>query len=127
MTTIYHLTTRKEWKHALATGSYSNTSLEDEGFIHCSTQTQLVPVAMQFFGYRRKISILVIESTLLTSHLKWEEPSGGTPPPGVPAGEQFPHLYGPLNLDAVQKVLDMERDADDMFVLPENLQPAEIN
>jgi uncharacterized protein (DUF952 family) len=123
---IYHLTTRKEWKHALATGDYRTKDLQRDGYIHCSTQTQLVPVAMEFFAHRRKISILAIEPTLLTSQVKWEKPDDG-PPPGVDAGEKFPHLYGPLNIDAVQKVLDMERDANDLFVLPDNLGPIDVS
>lgn len=124
MTQIYHLTTRKDWKHALATGDYRTKDLDHEGFIHCSTLTQLLPVAQNFFSHRRKISVLAIEPTLLTSQLKWEV--SDEPPPGVPAGEKFPHLYGPLNIDAVQKVLDMEKNADDMFVLPENLQVVDV-
>lgn len=118
---IYHLTTRKDWRRALATGDYRTDSLEDEGFIHCSTLSQIVPVAMDVFPKKRKLVVLVIEPTLLLSRLKWDPPSGGTPPPGVPAGEEFPHIYGPLNLDAVTKTLDMERDANNVFVLPENL------
>jgi len=118
---IYHLTPRKEWKRALAIGDYRAKSLEKEGYIHCSTLSQIVPVAMEFFPNRRKVAILVVDDTLLTSPLKWEKPSGGTPPPGVPAGEKFPHIYGALNLDAVTKVLDMERDADDVFQPPDNL------
>ena len=118
---IYHLTPRKEWKRALATGDYRAKSLEKEGYLHCSTLSQLAPVAMEFFPGRRKITILVVDDARLTSELKWEKPSGGTPPPGVPQGEKFPHIYGPLNLDAVTKTLDMERDADDVFVLPDNL------
>lgn len=125
MTTIYHLTSRKEWKYALATGDYRTKDLERDGFTHCSTLEQLMPVAMEFLPKRRKISILVIESTLLTSQLKWEKSDEA--PPGVDRGEKFPHLYGPLNIDAVQKVLDMERNADDVFVLPDNLQPAPVN
>jgi uncharacterized protein (DUF952 family) len=118
---IYHLTYRKNWKYALATGPYTAKSLEKEGYIHCSTASQIVPVAMDFFPGRRKLTILVIDETLLTSPLKWEAPSGGTPPPGVPNKDKFPHVYGPINHEAVLKTLDMERDADDMFVLPENL------
>ena len=117
---IYHLTFRKDWRHALATGPYRDKSLENKGFIHCSTVEQLVPVAMNFFPSRRKLTVLVIDETRLTSHVKWEKPEDG-PPPGVPDGEKFPHIYGPLNLDAVQKVLDMERNADDVFVPPDNL------
>lgn len=115
---IYHLTTRKFWKRALATGDYRTDSLEDDGFIHCSTLLQTLPVAEKFFPKKNKLVILLIENTLLTSHLKWEPPSDGTPPPGAPAGELFPHIYGPLNLDAVVKVLDMARNDEGWFELP---------
>ncbi len=117
---IYHLTFRKNWKYALATGPYRDKSLDKEGFIHCSTASQLVPVAMDFFPNRRKLTILAIDETRLTVPLKWEKPSGG-PPPGVPANEKFPHIYGPINFEAVVKTLDMERNADDVFVPPDNL------
>jgi uncharacterized protein (DUF952 family) len=52
--------------------------------------------------------------------LKWEKAAKGTPP-GVPPNAKFPHVYGPVNHEAVIKSLDMERDAEDVFVLPENL------
>ena len=115
---IYHLTFRKFWKRALATGPFRADSLDREGFIHCSTAAQLVPVATQFFPNRRKLTILVIDETRLTSPVKWEKPADGVPPPGLPDSEKFPHIYGPIDFDAVVKTLDMERDADDNFVLP---------
>ncbi|MEB2334065.1 MAG: DUF952 domain-containing protein [Anaerolineaceae bacterium] len=117
---IYHLTFRTSWRHALAIGSYAADSLKTEGFIHCSTQSQLVPVAMNFFAARRKLTILAIDESKLTAPVKWEAPAGG-PPPGVPEDDTFPHVYGSINLDAVVKTLDMERNADDIFVLPDNL------
>jgi len=117
---IYHLTFRKNWRYALATGPYRDKSLDKEGFIHCSTAEQLVPVAMNFFPGRRKLTVLVIDETRLTSPVKWEKPDDG-PPPGVPLNATFPHVYGPLNHEAVVKSLDMERDAEDMFVLPDNI------
>src|SRR3989304_809808 len=115
---IYHLTTRKFWKRALATGDYRIDSLEDEGFIHCSTLAQILPVAEKFFPHKNKLVVLLIENTLLTSILKWEPPSDGAPPVGALEGELFPHIYGPLNLDAVVKVLDIERNAEGLFELP---------
>jgi uncharacterized protein (DUF952 family) len=50
--------------------------------------------------------------------LKWEPPSGGTPPPGVSAGDQFPHIYGPINLNAVRKVVDFDPNPDGSRTLP---------
>lgn len=117
---IYHLTFRKNWRHALATGPYTDRSLEKDGFIHCSTGEQLIPVAMEFFPGRRKLTILVIDETRLTSPVKWEKSADG-PPAGLPPNAKFPHVYGPINHEAVIKTLDMERDAEDVFVLPENL------
>ena len=117
---IYHLTFRKNWKHALATGPFRDKSLDKEGFIHCSTATQLVPVATLNFPQRRKLTILAIDETKLTSPVKWEKPDGA-PPPGVPVGDKFPHVYGPINYEAVIKTPDMERNADDVFVLPDDL------
>jgi uncharacterized protein (DUF952 family) len=117
---IYHLTFRKSWRYALATGPYRDKSLDKDGFIHCSTVEQLVPVAMNFFPARRKLTVLVIDETRLTSPVKWEKPEDG-PPPGLPPNAKFPHVYGPINHEAVLKSLDMERNADDMFVLPDNI------
>jgi len=50
--------------------------------------------------------------------LKWEAPSGGTPPPGVPEGDPFPHIYGPINLDAVVNISELTRDSNNEWILP---------
>jgi len=88
------------------------------GFIHCSTVSQVLPVAENFYKGRHGLVLLVIEPRLLSSHLKWEPPSGGTPPPGVPKGDMFPHIYGPINLDAVVSVVELEEDSQGKFKMP---------
>jgi uncharacterized protein (DUF952 family) len=115
---IFHITSRTAWRGALATGDYRTEDFASEGFIHCSTLAQVLPVAEKFFKGQRELVILLIEPTLLSSTLKWEPPSGGTPPPGVPAGDTFPHVYGPIDLDAVVKVLDLETNSNGVFTLP---------
>ncbi len=109
---IFHITSRKAWEDAQAKGDYRADSLKTEGFIHCSTLSQVLPVANQYYKGQRGLILLEIEPTLLSQKLKWEPPSGGTPPAGVPVGDQFPHIYGPINLDAVLRVIDFEPNPD---------------
>ena len=89
-----------------------------EGFIHCSTIEQVLPVAENFYRGQRGLVLLAIEPTLLSSTLKWEPPSGGAPPPGVSEKDMFPHIYGPINLGSVVKVLDLESKQDGEFIPP---------
>ena len=115
---IFHITTQLAWDDAQKSGEYRAASLLTEGFIHCSTLAQVLPVANNFYSRQDGLILLTIEDTLLSSDLKWEAPSGGTPPPGVPEGDQFPHIYGPINLDAVVDVVVLVSNPDGTFNLP---------
>ena len=115
---IYHLSSPQAWREAQQRGDYRVESLESEGFIHCSTETQVLPVAQKFYQGQSGILLLMIDPTRLSAELKWEPPSGGTPPPGVPVGDLFPHIYGPLNLDAVVNVYNLESNPDGTYKLP---------
>ena len=117
---IYHITSRAAWNEARERGDYRADSLETEGFIHCSTEEQVVPVAENFFKGYDDLCLLVIEPTLLSSDLRWEPPSDGTPPAGVPEGDLFPHIYGPINLDAVVQVFDLQSNPDGKYSFPHN-------
>ncbi len=119
---IVHITSRQEWVKAAAAGAYVAPSLASEGFIHCSTAAQVVPVAREFYGSQEGLVLLVIDPGLLTSALRWEPPSDGSVPAGVPAGASFPHIYGPINLNAVVQVLDFEPELNGQFRLPPSLQ-----
>jgi len=115
---IFHITSRRAWDEAQQNGVYRAESLATEGFIHCSTLSQVLPVAENFYKGQSGLILLAIEPTLLSSDLKWEPPSGGTPPPGVPDGDLFPHIYGPINLDAVVNVAEFRPDANGRFPIP---------
>ena len=115
---IFHITSRTDWEAAQAQGEYIAESLATEGFIHCSTISQVIPVADNFYKGQNSLLLLMIEPTLLSSTLKWEAPTGGTPPPGVPEGDQFPHVYGPINLNAVVNVIELVTDSNGQFSLP---------
>ena len=115
---IIHITSRTAWDKAQKRGDYRTESLATEGFIHCSTVSQVLSVAENFYKGQRGLVLLAIVPTLLTSNLKWEPPSGGTLPPGVPQGDPFPHIYGPINLAAVAQVVDFEPYANGQFQMP---------
>lgn len=108
---ILHITSKQDWSAAQAKGEYAAPSLETEGFIHFSTDKQAIHVANAFYHGRTDLVLLVVEETRLKPELKWEAPAG---PPAdlISEADMFPHLYGPLNLDAVISVLEFQPDAD---------------
>jgi uncharacterized protein (DUF952 family) len=114
---VYHITTRKAWIAATRDGIYDAPSLASAGFIHCSTSAQVLPVARQFYAGQSGLVLLAIDPSrlALTSVLKWEPAADGPVPVGIPGSQRFPHVYGPINLEAVVRVLDFEPDANGEF------------
>ena len=97
MPTIYHVTTPAECKTAQEKGVYEAASLKAEGFIHCSEEHQVAGVLERYFSGQENLLKLIIDTTKLTSRYVQEwSPS---------IHDTFPHIYGPINLDAV---LDVE-------------------
>ena len=100
MPEILHITTPQTWQQAVAQGEYRAEKLETEGFIHFSTSKQLPRVAETFYKDQEGLVVLRVNTQMLNSPLKWESPPDSE--------ERFPHLHGPLNLDAVTKVETLE-------------------
>jgi len=93
---IFHIVPTETWREALEFGIYHADSLEKEGFIHCCTKEQISEVKEMWFAGISDLLLLEIDPQLLTVELKYEDSHHN--------GELFPHLYGPLNLDAVSRV-----------------------
>lgn len=118
---ILHITTRQDWENAVKNNIYTAPSIEKEGFIHCSTIKQAVDTANIFFKGQKGLVLMCIEEAKLESLCKYEDPTGG----GLhnpDNGALFPHIYGPINLSAVVKVLDFPVNEEGLFVLPKELQ-----
>jgi len=120
MQTILHLTTYTDLQVAHVRGLYTAPSLETEGFIHCSRADQILRVAETFYAGQPGLVLLVIDPARLVVELKWEPPAGQALH-GVSENDLFPHIYGPINLEAVIEVIDFPVGADGHFVLPEKL------
>lgn len=93
-------------------GAYRGDTLASEGFVHCSEPHQVVRTADRFFRGRAGLVLLLIDEAKVGPEVKRE---------ASPEGELFPHVYGPLNLDAVVGVLDFPPRADGTFALPPEL------
>ena len=93
---IYHVVTAMNWQKSVQQGFYEADSLVVEGFIHTSKAGQVAGVLERYYKDQSNLLLLHIDETKLTAPLKYElAPS---------VNEEFPHIYGRLNVDAVVKV-----------------------
>ncbi len=115
---VVHLTTADAWASAVAVGELRAPSLDTEGFIHCSSVEQVVGVANRFYVGQTDLVLLIVDPDLLSAPLRWEHPAHPDGSPAQPGEPLFPHLYGPLNADAVIAAVDFPPDADGRFNLP---------
>jgi uncharacterized protein (DUF952 family) len=99
MPIIYHVTTKQEWTNATAQDFYESPSLAAEGFIHCSQENQVAGVLERYFADQKDLVKLVIDTDKLSSRYVFEwSPS---------VEDTFPHIYGPINTDAVIEVVNI--------------------
>ena len=86
-------------------GEYFATSLESEGFIHFSRPEQVVGTANRYYAGRRDLLLLWVDPQKVIPNLRWESSHG----------EIYPHLYGPLNIDAIFQIDEFPPDVDGVF------------
>lgn len=107
MPVIYHLARRADWEAAHAAGEYRAPSLAAEGFIHCcGDEAQMLAVANARFAGEETVLVLEVETNSLLSPVKYEASR---------SGDIYPHIYGPLNLDAVRRVRRLLPDSRGRF------------
>jgi uncharacterized protein (DUF952 family) len=107
---IYHLLTSAEWEAASHNLFYSPAAFAADGFIHCCNAEQLVYVGDRHFHGRLGLVILCIDASRVTAPIKYEDLNG--------EGMLFPHIYGRLNTDAVERAVNFLPDADGTFRIP---------
>lgn len=105
ITSILHICERTAWEDAVQRGEYRAASLDSEGFIHASLPEQVLWVANQFYRDAGPLILLHIDPQRLTASLQYD-----------PVGEErFPHIYGPINLEAVVEAVAFDPDPDGIF------------
>ena len=96
---IFHIVKNEDWVKPSQL-IYQSESLKTQGFIHCCTAVQIDEVLKQWFKGQTDLVLVEINPDLLKAELKFENLEGGQ--------ELFPHVYGPINLEAVinEKTID---------------------
>jgi uncharacterized protein (DUF952 family) len=92
MEPIFHITDAAQWYAAAATGVYTGSTrgktLDEVGFIHCSFDHQVQQTGeLVYRGATDDLVVLTIDPARVDAEIKVEQ--------------EFPHIYGPLHLDAV--------------------------
>jgi uncharacterized protein (DUF952 family) len=80
-----------------------------EGFIHTTEGREAVSITLTRY-YKSSAEpwvVLYIDQDRVTSPIRYDDPA-----------EVFPHIYGPLNRDAIVAVRDIGRAPDGTFLKP---------
>ncbi len=140
---ILHLVSKVDWDAQPTDQPYRAATLDSEGFIHATKgETMMLQVANTFYKSLTGVFyVLHIDEIKLTSEVKWEAPAnpnaeeqesrgaeetalppevvaehGEAPPPiSTSAPPLFPHIYGPINREAIVGMRLFTRSEDSAF------------
>ena len=91
---IHHVMTPEGWARFQEAGtseqSTRDLTLAEEGFIHCSYAEQLEGTLGRYYADLDEVVVVTLDPEQLSSEIKIEN--------------GFPHVYGPLELEAVVDV-----------------------
>ena len=98
---LLHVCTSTEWDECSASECYQPYGFKDDGFIHCCLERQLAGVLERYFPGQKALRLLQIDDSKLKAEIKFER---------GPDNDDFPHVFGPINKDAIIAVRVLESD-----------------
>jgi uncharacterized protein (DUF952 family) len=105
---IYHIAKNSDWMKSKSTEQYTPADFEKDGYIHCSDDSQIERVANWLFKGQKDLVLLQIDPTKLKAQTIYENPYDKI-------AEKFPHVHGPINLNAVINVFPLPCDSTGQF------------
>ncbi len=121
---IYHLVTHSYYHVQPDNQPYQPETFAQDGFIHCTAGVEmLVEIANTYYStLSEPLLVLEIDPQQLTAPLKCEppiHPTHQTPTKDEPASDMlFPHIYGPLNPEAIIASFSLSRGVDNQWYIP---------
>lgn len=111
---IYTLVRAPEWRAAEAAGAYAGSPDDTrDGFLHFSAAGQVRASAGKHRAGEPDLLLVEADAAALGEALRWEPAAGGSRP-GL-----FPHVYGPLALAAVTRVVPLPLGTDGLHIFPD--------
>lgn len=111
---IFHIARPGELAEAQQSGVLVHLSLGSEGFIHCSFASQILRTVAKHFDEPKGLLLLEVDCARLEPVVVVEDSYG--------SGMAFPHIYGPLDLQAVVTVHELQVDPRGLPRLPQSLK-----
>jgi uncharacterized protein (DUF952 family)/GNAT superfamily N-acetyltransferase len=107
---ILHIAEGEAWRAAAVTGVYDCRLAQGIPFIHCSTGRQIRTPWRTLYAQATDIVLLLIDESVLESPVRYEAASDGEDP--------FPHVYGPIPVNAVVATESLELSMATAVALP---------
>lgn len=92
---VFYITEREKWEVIKEDIEYSPPSIQKEGFIHLCDKNQVEVVINRYYQDKENLLLLHIDPLKLKHELRYDHVDDNQ--------SLYPHLYGPLNLNAVIK------------------------
>ncbi|MCX7571196.1 DUF952 domain-containing protein [Tumebacillus sp. DT12] len=108
MNTIYCLVPGPYWALYKDKDEYVPRDYEEEGFIHATKGDDLLARVTKrvYAAHEGELLLLVIDESRVRSEVKYEQASDGN---------LYPHIYGPLNTDAIAEIREMVKGVDGLW------------
>lgn len=103
----YHLVPTSVWEEQSNSQWYTPEGFDAEGYIHCTNGLDmLLTVGNRYYrNDTRPYTVLILEVQKIECPVRYDDPD-----------EIFPHIYGPLNTNAVVGRIVARRDGSGRFI-----------
>lgn len=112
---IYHIVAQAEFRAQNDGRQYLPADFAASGFVHCSPEASVLPVANDYYaGVEGTLLVLRIDPARLGSPVRYEaaapDPTAGSS--HLATSPVFPHVYGPIDIEAIDGIGVLARGAD---------------